>query len=307
MERIVVTRMPPGDVLPTLRAVGDVWVWAKDGVIPRDVLLAQAATATGLYTMLTERVDADLLDASPQLRVVSNMAVGLDNVDVTAARLRGIAVGHTPDVLTGTTADMAMALLLAVSRRLVEAVDLVRSGGWGPFDPNLLLGRDVHETTMGIIGRGRIGSAVADRAAGFGMRVISYSRSGGVPLLDLLREADHVVITAALNESTIGLIGATELRQMKPTATLVNVARGPIVDTDALVMALTEGWIMAAGLDVTDPEPLPSDHPLVSLPNCTVVPHLGSATHTARVAMAELAAANLVAGLRGEPLPAPAP
>jgi len=307
VERIVVTRTPPGDVMPTLRAAGDVWLWEEDRVIPRRVLLEQVSTATGLYTMLTERVDRELLAAAPRLRVVSNMAVGLDNVDVAEARRRGIAVGHTPDVLTGTTADMAMALLLAAARRLGEGIDLVRSGGWGPFDPHLLLGRDVHGTTMGIVGRGRIGTAVAERAAGFGMRVISHSRSGGIPLPDLLREADHVVVTAALDESTRGLIAEAELRMMKPTATLVNVARGPIVDSDALVTALREGWIMAAGLDVTDPEPLPPDHPLVALPNCIVVPHLGSATHRTRAAMAGLAAANLVAGLRGEPLPAAAP
>ncbi|HHC09053.1 MAG TPA: D-glycerate dehydrogenase [Actinobacteria bacterium] len=315
---VVVTRRPPGRALEILEGVADVWVWPEDTEIPREVLLERVRDAEGLYSMLSERIDEELLDAAPRLRVVSNMAVGVDNVDLAACARRGIAVGHTPDVLTEATADLAWALLLTVARRVVEGVDHVRQGRWTRWEPGLLLGVDVYGTTLGIVGLGRIGTAVARRGRGFDME-IRYTARGPKPdveaelaaryreLDELLAEADHVVVTAALTEETRGLIDAAALARMKPTATLVNVARGPLVDTEALVAALREGRIFGAGLDVTDPEPLPPDHPLLALPNCVVVPHVGSATRRTREAMAELAAENLVAGLEGRPLPAPCP
>jgi len=304
VERIVITRIPPGGAVDRLRSVGAVTVWPEDREMPRRDLLAAVGDATGLYAMLTDRVDRELFDAAPNLRVVSTMAVGVDNIDVATATDRGIAVGHTPDVLTETTADMAFALLLAAARRLSEGVDYVRADAWRIWDPELLWGVDLHGSAIGIVGLGRIGQAVARRAAGFAMTVVSHSRSGGVDLDELLAVSDHVVLTTALTTETRHLIAERELRTMKETATLVNVGRGGLVDSDALVLALREGWIFAAGLDVTDPEPMSADHPLVALPNCTIVPHLGSATHRTRVAMADLAADNLIAGLQGEPLPA---
>ena len=313
--RIVVTRRPPGDTLDLLAGAGDVWVWPEDREIPRDVLLDRVAEADGLYAMLTDRIDEELLDAAPRLRVVSNMAVGVDNVDLEVCARRGILVGNTPDVLTETTADMAWALLLAAARRVVEGVEHVRVGRWTRWEPELLWGVDVGGATLGVIGLGRIGRAVARRASGFDMDVLYTGRGPkadaeaelGVrwrPLDALLAEADHVVLAAALTAETRHLIDRAALQRMRETATLVNVGRGSLVDTDALVEALRRGWIRAAGLDVTDPEPLPADHPLVTLPNCVVVPHLGSSTGRTREAMAELAARNLVAGLTGAPMPA---
>jgi lactate dehydrogenase-like 2-hydroxyacid dehydrogenase len=298
-----------------LSATGDVWLWEEDRAIPREVLLEQVADAEGLYSMLTDTVDAHLLDRAPRLKVVSNMAVGLDNVDVDACHERGIAVGHTPDVLTETTADMAFALLLAASRRVVEGVDYVRAGEWQRWEPELLWGRDVHSSTVGIVGLGRIGAAIARRARGFGMTVLYTARyrhprleqevsAEFAPLPELLTRSDHVVVAVPLNDETHHLISTAEFAAMRPTATIVNISRGPVVDTDALVVALSEGQIFAAGLDVTDPEPLPADHPLMALPNCVIVPHLGSSSQRTRAAMGELAAENLLAGLAGTPLPA---
>jgi lactate dehydrogenase-like 2-hydroxyacid dehydrogenase len=295
--------------------VADVRLWTEDVPMPGDLLRSWIRDAEGLYCMLTDRIDAGLLAAAPKLRVISQMAVGVDNIDLEACRARGIPVGHTPDVLTESTADLAMALVLAAARRLEEGTEHVRSGAWGPWQPDLLLGRDVHGTTIGIVGLGRIGAAVARRAAGFGMR-IRYCGPHRKPeheaalgaeyrrLDELLSEADHVVVTAPLTEDTHHLIDEQALRAMKETAVLVNVARGPLVDPDALVRALTEGWITAAGLDVTEPEPIPPDHPLVALPNCTILPHVGSGTVATREAMAALAADNLLAGLAGRSLPA---
>ena len=276
-------------------------------------MLTEVAGAEALYSMLTEAVDQELLDAAPQLAVVSNMAVGVDNVDVAACTARGIPVGHTPDVLTETTADTAFGLLLATARRFVEGVDYVRAGEWREWDPGLLLGYEVHGTTLGIVGLGRIGRAIARRASGFGMRVL-YSARNRSPqaeadlsvtyrdLDELLEESDHVVVSVALTDETFHLIGAAALARMKPTATLVNVSRGGTVDPDALLEALESGAIGAAGLDVTEPEPIPVDHPLLGLPNCVVIPHLGSSSVRTRVAMATLAAENLIAGLRGDRL-----
>lgn len=278
--------------------------------MPRDELLAGIAAAEGLYCMLTDRIDRELLDAAPHLRAVSNMAVGVDNVDLVACTERGIAVGHTPGVLTEATADLAFGLLIAAARRLREGLDHVRDGEWGEWEPDLLLGQDVHGSVIGIVGMGRIGTAVARRAAGFGMKIV-YASPSSKPIVEkelaavrrdlsgVLAEADHVVITAALNAATYHLINEQGFRLMKPTATLVNVARGPLVDTDALVAALQRGGIGAAALDVTDPEPIAADHPLAKLDNCFITPHLGSASAKTRAAMADLAARNLLLALAG--------
>ncbi len=314
-ERIIVTRRPPGNAVERLAAHGEIWVWPHDREIDLDTLREQVVGATGLYCMLTDPVDADLLDAATELRVVSTMAVGVDNIDLEACSARGIAVGHTPDVLTGSTADMAWALLMASSRRIEEAISYVKDGHWERWEPETMLGLDVSGTTLGIIGMGRIGRTVARRATGFDMEILYSSRSRydeveqqygatKVPLAELLERSDHVVVCAPLTDETRGMIDAEALASMKPTANLVNIARGPLVDTDALYDALTNGEIRCAGLDVTDPEPIPADHPIVALPNCTVIPHLGSATWRTRVAMADLAAENLIAGLAGDPMPA---
>jgi glyoxylate reductase len=263
-------------------------------------------------------VDDELLDRSGvQLKVVSNFAVGFDNVDVGACTRRGIPVGNTPGVLTETTADLAWALLMAAARRLVEGDRYVREGRWKTWGPMLLMGPDVHGATLGIVGFGRIGQAMARRARGFGMRIV-YHDLQRVPkqveaefdatfmtLEGLLHEADFVSLHTLLSPETTGLLNAERLGWMKPTAVLVNTSRGPVVDSMALVDALKRGTIAAAALDVTDPEPLPADHPLVGLDNCLVVPHIASASRATRGKMASMAAANLLAGLRGERLPTP--
>ncbi len=269
--------------------------------------------------MLTDRVDDAFLDAAGgQLRVVSNMAVGFDNIDVPACTRRGVAVGNTPGVLTETTADLTWALILAVARRLPEGERFVRSGGWRAWSPIHQLGLDIHGSTLGIVGFGRIGQAVARRALGFGMSVLYASRNrvdpadeaslnaSWVPFRELLERADVVSLHVDFNPSTRRLIDAGAIRRMKSSAILVNTTRGPVVDPTALFEALRDGVIRAAALDVTDPEPIPMDDPLLSLENCLIVPHIGSATEATRGEMAAMAAANLLAGVRGERLPTPA-
>ena len=298
MARVFVTRRLPGDAVDRLARRHEVDLWPGDDPPPRADLLERTAEADGLLSQLTDPVDAELLEAAPRLKAIANYAVGYDNVDVAAATERGIPVGNTPDVLTETTAELAFALMLAVARRIVEADRYVREGRWGPWRPDLLLGRDLHGSTLGIVGFGRIGQAVARRAEGFGMTVIH-----GIPLEELLERSDFVSIHAPLTPETRGLIGAAELERMKPTAILVNTARGPMVDTDALAAALRDGKIAGAGLDVTDPEPLPADHPLLQAPNLVVAPHIGSASHRTRGAMADMAVDNLLAALAGERMP----
>lgn len=313
--QVVITRRPPGPAVEVIEQEAGVWLWAQDRPIPGDQLRQAVADAEGLYCMLTDSVDATLLEAGPKLTVVSTMAVGVDNIDIGACNERGIPVGHTPDVLTETTADTAFALMMAAARRLGEGRDFVRAGRWRRWEPDLLLGHDLHGSTLGIIGLGRVGRAIARRAAGFNMRVIYHSRNhhpaaeaeSGViyrPFNALLAESDHVVVSTPLTPETNRVIDGPALQRMKPTATLVNISRGGTVDSDALASALASGEIAAAGLDVTDPEPIPEDHPLVALSNCFIIPHLGSSSRRTREAMADLAAANLLAGLRGEPLPA---
>jgi glyoxylate reductase len=301
--KVFVTRRLPGGALDRLAAEHDVEVWPEQLPPGRDELLARAPELDGLLSLLTDPVDAELIDAAPRLRAISNCAVGVDNVDVEAAKARGIPVGNTPGVLTDTTADLAVALMLGISRHLVEGDAYVRRGEWRTWEPALLLGHDLHGATVGIIGFGRIGQAVARRLEGFGGELIYTSRSGGVPLEELLDRSDFVSIHSPLTPETRGLIGDEALARMKPSAYLVNTARGPIVDTEALGRALHAGEIAGAALDVTDPEPLPADHPLLDAPNLVVLPHLGSGTLATRGRMADMAVDNLLAGLAGEPMP----
>ncbi len=306
MARVFVARMLPGAPEDRLRAAGhEVEVWPGSEPPPRDELLAHAQTADALLTTLTDRVDESLLAACPQLRAVANYAVGVDNIDLAACARHGIAVGNTPDVLTAATADLAFALILAATRRLPGAIAAVRAGEWTTWDPHAHLGLELDGATLGIVGFGRIGRAVAARAAGFGLTVIHSGRSGGVPFETLLRNADIISLHCPLTPETAGLISARALGLMKPTGILVNTARGPIVDQVALAAALHAGTIAFAALDVTDPEPLPSTDPLLDAPNLIVVPHIGSATVRARERMGELAAANLVAALAGQAMPHP--
>jgi len=300
MARVFVTRELPGDGIARLRAEHDVEVW-PERMPPSPAALRDAvADAEGLLSLLTDRVDAELLDAAPRLRAVANYAVGTDNVDVDACRARGIAVGNTPDVLTDATADLAFALLLAAARRIVEGAREVRAGEWSTWHPGHGLGHDVHGATLGVVGYGRIGRAVARRAEGFDMDVI---HTGAQPLTEVLARADFVSLHVPLKPETRHLIDAAALASMQPHAILVNTARGPVVDHDALREALTAGTIAGATLDVTDPEPLPADHPLLTAPNLLVVPHIGSATRAVRARMTDLAVDNLLAALAGRPMP----
>ena len=299
--RVFVTRHLPGTALDRLAAEHDVEVWPERRPPPRAELLARAPELDGLLSLLTDPVDAELIDSAPKLRAISNYAVGVDNVDVEAATARGIPVGNTPDVLTESTADLAVALMLGMARRLAEGEAFVRAGEWVTWEPGLMLGRDLHGATVGIVGYGRIGQAVGRRLQGFGCKLLTANRSADLD--DLLDRSDFVTLHCPLTPATRGLIGEAALRRMKSTAYLVNTARGPIVDTDALVRALHAGELAGAALDVTDPEPLPAGHPLLDAPNLLVVPHVGSATVATRERMADMAVDNLLAGLAGEPMP----
>jgi len=303
MPACFVTRRLPGDALARLAAEHEVDVWPDRLPPQREALIDRLQGCAGLLCLLTDPIDAALIDACPDLRAISCFAVGSDNVDLEAATARGIPVGTTPGVLTEATADLTFALILAAGRRLEEAASEVRAGDWLTWEPARLLGEDVHGATLGIVGLGRIGRAVARRAEGFGMRVIHHGRRDGLALGDLLRQSDFVSLHCPLTPATRGLIGERELQAMKTSASLVNVARGPIVDTRALERALREGWIAAAALDVTDPEPLPADHPLLGAPRLTVVPHVASATRAAREAIGAMAVDNLLAGLAGARMP----
>ena len=316
--RVFVSRVIPEEGLARVREATDVTIWPDELPPPRAELLRAIEGCDGVLTLLTDRVDDEFLDrAGPQLRVVSNFAVGFDNIDVAACTRRKIPVGNTPGVLTETTADLAWALLMAAARRLVEGDRYVRDGKWKTWGPMLLMGPDVHGATIGIVGFGRIGQAVARRAKGFGMRIVYHDLHRSpkqveaefdatfMTLEGLLAESDFVSLHTVLSPETKGLLNAERLGWMKPTAILVNTSRGPVVDSMALVDALRTGTIAAAALDVTDPEPLPADHPLVGLDNCLIVPHIASASRATRGKMAAMAAANLLAGLRGDRLPTP--
>jgi glyoxylate reductase len=284
-------------------------------LVPWQAALAgQGAPIEAILTYGHLPVDGALLDRFPQVRVISNYGVGVDHIDVPAAKARGIPIGNTPGILDGATADMAMTLLLAAARRLVEGDRFARGPTFTHYDPCAILGREVHGQTLGIFGLGRIGYEIAKRARAFDMTILYHNRrrreelelslpATYVAKRELLEQSDFVLLILPLTSETRGLIGAAELAIMKPTAILVNVARGPVVDTAALTDALERKQIYAAALDVTDPEPLPRDHPLLKLDNVTIAPHLGSATEQTRRRMAEMTVANLLAGLRGETLP----
>jgi glyoxylate reductase len=307
----------PGAGFRRLGEQVEVRAWPGSGSPPPEIVRAEAHEAEGLLCLLTDRIDAALLDACPRLRVVSSCSVGVDHIDLEAAGRRGIAVGHTPGVLTETTADLAFALLLAAARRVAEGDRFVRGGYWTPerrWEPDLLLGRDVHSATLGIVGLGAIGRAVARRARGFGMRVLGWSRTrrevSGVHWTDLralLAESDFVSLHVALTPETRGLLDRDRLAWMKPGAILVNTTRGGVVDEIALAEALASGRLAAAGLDVFEEEPLPGGSPFLSLENVVLLPHIGSASIATRTRMADLAVENLLAGLEGRALPHRAP
>lgn len=314
--RVFVTREIAPDALARLREeFAEVDVWEAFEPPTPEELSERAGGCVAVVTMVTDRVDAALLNAAPTLRVVANMAVGYNNVDVATCAGRGVLVSNTPNVLEETTADLAFALMLAVARRVVETDTDTRAGNWGVWHPGQWLGTDVWGASLGIVGMGGIGSAVARRARGFDMR-IRYTAptrrteaeaalgAEFVPeLRELLAESDFVSLHVPLTASTHNLIGGAELAAMRPSAFLINTSRGDVVDTEALLAALQEGGIAGAGLDVTAPEPIPADHPLLSLANVVVTPHIGSASFGTRRRMAMLAVENAIAACRGEPMP----
>jgi glyoxylate reductase len=314
--RVFVSRVIPDEGLDAVRDACELDLWTEELPPPRDELLRRSAGMDGLLTLLTDRVDAELLDAAgPQLKVVSNYAVGFDNLDVPELTRRRIPAGNTPGVLTETTADLAFALLMAAARRIDEGSRYVRSGRWKTWGPMLLMGVDLHGATLGIVGFGRIGREMAKRASGFGMKVVYHDVHPATPdeeralnarrveMDELLATSDMVSLHTNLTDETRHLINASALARMKRTAILVNTSRGPVVDQAALYEALRDGQIFAAALDVTDPEPMAPDDPLLTCENCLVVPHIASASRVTRGKMAAIAAANLLAGLRGDPLP----
>ncbi len=294
--------------------VAEMAVWPEQMPPAKSVIMERIADCEGLLSLLTDEVDGALMDAAPKLKVVSNYAVGYNNIDVDAATERGVLVGNTPGVLTGTTADLAWSLLMSIARRIVEGDKYVRARNWKTWEPQLLLGSDVYEATIGIIGFGRIGQAMARRAAGFDMRVVytdiarneeAEKETGAefMQLDDLLKASDFVTIHTLLNEETHHLIGAREFELMGPDSYLINSSRGPVVDEAALYDALKNETIRGAALDVTEEEPIPDDSPLLELDNIVIVPHIGSASRQTRNKMARMAAANLIAGITGQPLP----
>ena len=301
-HRILITQPIDQDGYDLLTDAGcTLDVWPGPEPISHDQLLVRVRGCDGLISMLTDQVDAAVLDAGP-VRVVAQHAVGINNIDLDAVHQRGVALAHTPGVLTNATADLAFALVLAASRRIVESDQYVRSGQWRGWAPTLMRGMELNGAVMGIVGMGRIGGALARRAQAFGMKVIHHNRSSGVPLDQLLEESDVISLHCPLTSDTHHLIDEAAFRKMKSTAVLINTARGPVVDEDALVRALDTGEIWAAGLDVFEEEP--TVHPgLLNSDKVVLLPHIGSATWQTRKVMAQMCATNILAGLRGEPLP----
>jgi len=311
--KIFVARKIAQEALDIIAEAGEMELWEDELPPPGDVLINKVKDIDGLLSLLTDKVDAKLMDAAPRLKVISNMAVGYDNIDVPAATSRGILVGNTPGVLTETTADFAFALLLAAARRVVEGDNYTRRGDWKTWGPMILLGHDVHHATLGIVGSGRIGMEMAKRARGFDMKVLYYDVVQRKPeeekalgleyvpsLRALLSRADFISLHIPLIPETHHLISTAEFEAMKPTAILVNTSRGPVIDQKALYQALKSRRIFAAALDVTEVEPIPMDDPLLTLDNIIIAPHIASASVATRTKMATMAAANLVAGLKGE-------
>ncbi len=311
---IYITRKIPDGVLNLLQEQCHVNMWEEEDIpVSREVLAKEIAEVDGLFCLLTEEIDADLIEQAPKLKVISNMAVGYNNIDVQYAASKGIIVTNTPGVLTETTADLTFALLMAVSRRIVEAEHFLQAGEWKTWSPMLLTGQDVFGATLGIIGLGRIGEAVARRAKGFNMNVLYHNRSRkqeaeetiGIQyaeLEQLLKTSDFICVLTPYTEETRNLISYEQFALMKNSAVLINTSRGGIVNEEALYQALLEGKIWGAGLDVFEQEPVPLDHPLLTLPNVVAVPHIGSASIQTRLKMAKLAAENLINGLYGKPV-----
>ena len=315
LPKVFVARQIFQEALDKLAAVSNVEVWRDQNPPSKKVLLEKVADVDGILSLLTDSIDHELMEAAPNLRAISQIAVGYENIDVKEATRRGIPVGYTPDVLNGTTADMTFALMMAAARKIIDGVYAVRDGKWETWHPLHFLGQDVYGSTLGIIGMGRIGIEMAKRARGFDMNILYYDvnrrtleeeetyNMSHMPLDTVLRESDFVSIHVNLTPATYHFISDRELTLMKPTAVLVNAARGPVVDPEALYKALTTKQIMAAALDVTEPEPIPHNHPLVNLNNCVIVPHIASASTATRLRMSTMAVENLIAGLSGLQMP----
>ena len=309
--KVFVTRLLPEVAIEKIRSFCDADVWAGELPPSREIILQRVRGIEGLVCLLTDKIDAEVMSGAPSLRVISNYAAGFDNIDIVEATRRRIIVGNTPDVLTETTADFTFALMMAAARRVVEGDRSARRGEWKTWGPMILLGQDVHGATLGIVGLGRIGEAVARRAKGFGMRVLYYDRTRrreveaelGVEYAEferLLAESDFITTQVNLTPETFHLIGKEQFEKMKKTCVLVNTSRGQVVDNMALYEALRVGSIAFAAIDVTEPEPIPADHPLLTLQNLIVTPHIASASVKTRTEMALIAAENLIAGLKGE-------
>ena len=315
MPKIAITRIIPESGIKLLKESCDVILWPDELPPNREELLEFVKGVDGILSMLSDRIDAEVMDAAgSQLRVVTNYAVGYDNIDIKAAKERGIRVGNTPGVLTETTADLAWALMMAASRRIVEGQEYVQEGNWKTWGPKLLQGYEFNGKTLGIVGFGRIGKAMARRGKGFNMNVLFYSPTAPLDYYEeynatkvdldvLLKECDYISLHCPLNDRSMGMFDIEAFGQMKKTAVLVNTARGKVIDTQALVEALEMGMIAAAGLDVTDPEPIPMDSPLLTMKNVVITPHIGSASYDARSRMSEMCAENILAGLKRKDLP----
>ncbi|WP_226655256.1 2-hydroxyacid dehydrogenase [Pseudalkalibacillus hwajinpoensis] len=315
--KVYLTRKLPDEIINQLREKCELRMWSsEEEPVPRDVLEQEIQEVDGLFCMLTEEIDRSLLENASKLKVVANMAVGYNNIDIKTAKEKGVVVTNTPGVLTETTADLTFALLMATARRIPEASTYLREGKWEAWSPMQLTGQDVYGSTLGIIGMGRIGEAVAKRARGFDMEVLYHNRRRNqeaedqlelqfVELDYLLKASDFVCVLTPLTSETKNLIGLKELRMMKKTAILINTARGGIVNEEALYHALKEGDIWSAGIDVFAEEPVSLNHPLLTLPNVVTLPHIGSASVTTRLKMAEVAAVNLLKVLEGEKPPHP--
>lgn len=313
--KVFITRRLPDIDLGKLEQIAEVETWNQTQEPPYSLLLEKAKKIDGLLCLLTDRIDKQLIETAASLKVISQMAVGYDNIDIAAATARGIPIGNTPGVLTDATADLTWALLMVAARRIVEGERLVRTGQWQTWSPTLLLGADLSGSTLGIIGFGRIGQAVARRARGFDLRVLYYSRrrrerelerAMGIEYAELntlLQESDFVTLHASLTPDTYHLMSEIQFDLMKRSAILINTARGSMVDSEALFKALSTGQIAGAALDVTEPEPLPPSSPLLELNNVIITPHIGSASKQTRTKMAQMAVDNLIAGLQGEKLP----
>lgn len=314
--KVYVTRLLPKPAMDRINSYCDAKTWDGELPPPRDIIIENIASSDGLLCLLTDKIDAQLMDKGPKLKVISNCAVGFDNIDIDAATKRGIVVGNTPGVLTETTADFAFALMMAAARRVAEGDRNVRAGKWKTWGPMILLGQDVYGSTLGIIGMGRIGAAVARRAKGFGMKIMYYDvirqpqteKELGLEYVEIgkvLAESDFITLHTNLSPQTHHLIGPEQFKRMKRNCILINTSRGPIVDNMALYEALRDGTIAYAALDVTEPEPIPIDHPLLTLDNIVIAPHIASASVATRTKMGLMAADNLIAGLKGEMLPNP--